>query len=154
MLFRSFAFDSYRRFLQMYGDVVLGVSRQDFEHLLKAKRLTSGARSDAELDESALRNLVEEYKSLIRRATGREFPMDVQEQLWGAIVAVWKSWMLKKAVDYRRANAIPESLGTAVNIMTMVYGNMGNDSGTGVAFTRDPSTGRSEERRVGKECRL
>jgi pyruvate,orthophosphate dikinase len=136
-----FAYDSYRRFLQMYGDVVLGVPVHDFEHLLVAKRLMTGAHTDAELDEHTLRNLVEEYKSLIRNATGRDFPMDVQEQLWGAIEAVWKSWTLKKAVDYRRVNGIPEDLGTAVNIVAMVYGNMGNDSGTGVAFTRDPSTG-------------
>ncbi len=136
-----FAYDSYRRFLQMYGDVVLGVPVHDFEHLLVAKRLMTGAHTDAELDEHTLRNLVEEYKSLIRNATGRDFPMDVQEQLWGAIEAVWKSWTLKKAVDYRRVNGIPDDLGTAVNIVAMVYGNMGNDSGTGVAFTRDPSTG-------------
>ena len=136
-----FAYDSYRRFLQMYGDVVLNVPIHDFEHLLKAKRLMSGARSDAELDEATLRNLVEEYKSLIRASTGRDFPMDVQEQLWGAIEAVWSSWTLKKAVDYRRVNGIPESLGTAVSIVAMVYGNMGDDSGTGVAFTRNPSTG-------------
>jgi pyruvate, orthophosphate dikinase len=136
-----FAYDSYRRFLQMYGDVVLGVPAHDFEHLLVAKRLMTGAQSDADLDEHTLRNLVEEYKSLIRSATGRDFPMDVQEQLWGAIEAVWKSWTLKKAVDYRRVNGISDALGTAVNIVAMVYGNMGDDSGTGVAFTRDPSTG-------------
>jgi len=136
-----FAFDSYRRFLQMYGDVVLGVPAHDFEHLLKAKRLMSGAQTDADLDEGALRNLVEEYKALIRNATGRDFPMDVQAQLWGAIEAVWKSWTLKKAVDYRKVNGISDGSGTAVNIVAMVYGNMGDDSGTGVAFTRDPSTG-------------
>ncbi|MBK6305680.1 MAG: pyruvate, phosphate dikinase [Gemmatimonadetes bacterium] len=136
-----FAFDSYRRFLQMYGDVVLGVPVHDFEHLLKAKRLMTGSQTDAELDEETLRNLVEEYKALIRNTTGSDFPMDVQAQLWGAIEAVWKSWTLKKAVDYRRVNAIPEDSGTAVNIVAMVYGNMGDDSGTGVAFTRDPSTG-------------
>ncbi|MBK6455741.1 MAG: pyruvate, phosphate dikinase [Gemmatimonadetes bacterium] len=144
-----FAFDSYRRFLQMYGDVVLGVPVHDFEHLLKAKRLMTGSQTDAELDEETLRNLVEEYKALIRNTTGSDFPMDVQEQLWGAIEAVWKSWTLKKAVDYRRVNAIPEDSGTAVNIVAMVYGNMGDDSGTGVAFTRDPSTG---ERKFYGEC--
>ena len=136
-----FAFDSYRRFLQMYGDVVLGVPAQQFEHLLKAKRLTAGVATDAELSEEALRNLVEEYKGLIRHETGTDFPMDPRLQLWGAIEAVWKSWTLKKAVDYRRVNAISETLGTAVNIVAMVFGNMGDDSGTGVAFTRDPSTG-------------
>ncbi|MCC6319420.1 MAG: pyruvate, phosphate dikinase [Gemmatimonadaceae bacterium] len=136
-----FAYDSYRRFLQMYGDVVLGVPIHDFEHLLKAKRITSGADTDAALDEDALRNLVEEYKALVRHKTGAGFPMDPREQLWGAIEAVWKSWTLKKAVDYRRVNGIADTLGTAVNIVAMVFGNLGDDSGTGVAFTRDPSTG-------------
>ena len=136
-----FAFDSYRRFLQMYGDVVLGVAGHEFEHLLKAKRMTAGVETDAELDEEALRNLVEEYKALVRNRTGGEFPMDPMAQLWGAIEAVWKSWMLKKAIDYRKVNGIPETLGTAVNIVAMVFGNMGDDSGTGVAFTRNPSTG-------------
>jgi pyruvate,orthophosphate dikinase len=136
-----FAYDSYRRFIQMYGNVVLGVSGQDFERLLSAKRLTAGAATDAELSEEALRNLVEEYKRLVRSATGADFPMDPQEQLWGAIEAVWKSWTLKKAVDYRRVNGISETLGTAVNVVAMVFGNMGDDSGTGVAFTRNPSTG-------------
>ena len=136
-----FAYDSYRRFLQMYGDVVLGVPARDFEHLLRAKRLTAGVETDAELSEDALRNLVEEYKALVRSVTGREFPMDPQAQLWGATEAVWNSWTLKKAVDYRRVNSIPEDMGTAVNIVAMVFGNLGDDSGTGVAFTRDPSTG-------------
>jgi pyruvate,orthophosphate dikinase len=136
-----FAYDSYRRFLQMYGDVVLGVSGQEFEHLLKAKRMTSGVETDADLDENVLRNLVEEYKSLVRNRTGVEFPFDPKVQLWGAIEAVWKSWTLKKAIDYRRVNNISEDLGTAVNIVVMVFGNMGNDSGSGVAFTRNPSTG-------------
>ncbi|HEU5185409.1 MAG TPA: pyruvate, phosphate dikinase [Gemmatimonadaceae bacterium] len=136
-----FAYDSYRRLLQMYGDVVLGVSIHDFESLLKSKRLLEGVATDAELSEDALRNLVEEYKALIKSRTGAPFPMDPTEQLWGSIEAVWKSWMLKKAVDYRRVNGIPETLGTAVNIVSMVFGNMGEDSGTGVAFTRNPSTG-------------
>ena len=136
-----FAYDSYRRFIQMYSDVVLGVSIHDFEHLLRAKRMTAGVETDSELGEEALRNLVEEYKSLVRNRTGAPFPMDPELQLWGAIEAVWKSWTLKKAVDYRRVNNIPESLGTAVNVVSMVFGNMGDDSGTGVAFTRNPSTG-------------
>jgi pyruvate,orthophosphate dikinase len=136
-----FAYDSYRRFIQMYGDVVLGVPSQDFEHLLKAKRLTAGVESDAQLPEEVLRNLVEEYKTLVRNRTGAEFPMDPNVQLWGAIEAVWRSWTLKKAVDYRRVNGIPDDMGTAVNLVAMVFGNMGDDSGTGVAFTRDPSTG-------------
>jgi len=136
-----FAYDSYRRFIQMYSDVVLGVPFARFEHLLSAKRLTSGATTDAELSEATLRTLVEEYKSLVRAQTGQEFPMDPTVQLWGAIEAVWRSWTLKKAVDYRRVHTISETLGTGVNIVSMVFGNLGNDSGTGVAFTRDPSTG-------------
>jgi pyruvate,orthophosphate dikinase len=131
-----FAYDSYRRFLQMFGDVVLGVPLGHFESLLHAKRILAGVDTDAELSETVLRNLVEEYKRL-----ARDFPMDPKEQLWGAIEAVWRSWTLKKAVDYRRVNAIPNDLGTAVNIVSMVFGNLGDDSGTGVAFTRDPSTG-------------
>ncbi len=136
-----FAYDSYRRFIQMYADVVLGVPIHDFEHLLKAKRITSGAESDADLDEDDLRNLVEEYKKLVRAHTGVDFPRDPVAQLWGAIEAVWKSWTLKKARDYRRVHSIPEDLGTAVSVVSMVFGNLGDDSGTGVAFTRNPSTG-------------
>ncbi|MEA2762667.1 MAG: pyruvate, orthophosphate dikinase, partial [Gemmatimonadaceae bacterium] len=136
-----FAYDSYRRFIQMYSDVVLGVPLQDFEHLLKAKRMTAGAASDADLEESDLRNLVEEYRALVRNRTGADFPRDPVVQLWGAIEAVWKSWTLKKAKDYRRVNGISEDLGTAVSVVSMVFGNLGDDSGTGVAFTRNPSTG-------------
>ncbi len=136
-----FAFDSYRRFIQMYGDVVLGVPSAHFEQLLRAKRLTAGVSADSELDEAALRNLVEEYKALVRAKTGADFPMDPMTQLWGAIEAVWKSWTLRKAADYRRVNGIADTLGTAVNVVAMVFGNMGDDSGTGVAFTRNPSTG-------------
>src|SRR4051812_23663648 len=136
-----FAYDSYRRFIQMYSDVVLGVSIHDFEHLLKAKRMTAGAASDADLGEHDLRNLVEEYKALVRNRRGEEFPRDPIVQLWGAIEAVWKSWTLRKAKDYRRLNGIPETLGTGVSVVSMVFGNLGDDSGTGVAFTRNPSTG-------------
>jgi pyruvate,orthophosphate dikinase len=136
-----FAYDSYRRFIQMYADVVLGVPFSKFEHLLSAKRMTSGVKSDAELGEETLRNLVAEYKSLVRTTTGKDFPMDPVTQLWGAIEAVWRSWTLKKAVDYRRVNHIAEDLGTGVNVVSMVFGNLGDDSGTGVAFTRNPSTG-------------
>ena len=136
-----FAYDSYRRFIQMYANVVLGVPMGDFEHLLKAKRMTAGVESDAELGENALRNLVEEFKAVVRNRTGDEFPRDPVVQLWGAIEAVWKSWTLKKARDYRKVNGIPEDLGTAVSVVAMVFGNLGDDSGTGVAFTRKPSTG-------------
>ena len=136
-----FAYDSYRRLLQMYGSVVLGVPMQDFEHLLTAKRLTSGVQSDAQLPAEAVKALSEEYQTLIQVTTGAPFPTDLRKQLWGAIEAVWKSWRLKKAQDYRRVNQIAETPGTAVNIVAMVFGNLGDDSGTGVAFTRDPSTG-------------
>ncbi len=136
-----FAYDSYRRFIQMYADVVLGVPIHDFEHLLKAKRITAGAENDAELREEDLRNLVEEYKKVVKHHARADFPRDPVVQLWGAIEAVWKSWMLKKARDYRRVHNIPEDLGTAVSVVSMVFGNLGEDSGTGVAFTRNPSTG-------------
>jgi pyruvate, orthophosphate dikinase len=136
-----FAYDSYRRFIQMYGDVVLGVPFSSFEHLLQSKRMTQGVTMDSELNEESLRNLVEEYKQLVRASTHREFPSEPREQLWGAIRAVWKSWTLKKATDYRKHNRIPDDVGTAVNIVAMVFGNLGDDSGTGVAFTRNPSTG-------------
>ena len=136
-----FAWDSYRRFLQMYGDVVMGVPSQKFEQLLGAKRMLSGAHTDAEIPADVLKVLVGEYKALVQHTLGRSLPMDPQEQLWGSVEAVWRSWTLKKAVDYRRVNNIPDAPGTAVNVMAMVFGNLGDDSGTGVAFTRDPSTG-------------
>ncbi|MGI9139798.1 MAG: pyruvate, phosphate dikinase, partial [Gemmatimonadaceae bacterium] len=136
-----FAYDSYRRFIQMYSDVVLGVSSQKFEQVLSSKRLTEGVEEDTALGEDALRNLVEEYKQIVKHVTGSPFPADPVVQLWGAIEAVWRSWTLKKARDYRKVNRIPETFGTAVNIVSMVFGNLGDDSGTGVAFTRDPSTG-------------
>jgi pyruvate,orthophosphate dikinase len=136
-----FAYDSYRRFIQMYGDVVLGVGHGRFEQLLSSKRLMAGVETDSELGEEQLRNLVEEYKGLVRATTGHSFPMDPVEQLWGAIEAVWRSWTLKKAQDYRKHSGIPDTLGTGVNVVSMVFGNLGDDSGTGVAFTRNPSTG-------------
>jgi pyruvate,orthophosphate dikinase len=136
-----FAWDSYRRFLQMYGDVVLNVPASSFEALLTAKRLLARVDVDSELSEAALRALTAEYKALVRSVTGSDFPMDPATQMWGAIEAVWRSWTLKKAVDYRKVNGIADDLGTGVSIVAMVFGNMGDDSGTGVAFTRDPSTG-------------
>jgi pyruvate,orthophosphate dikinase len=125
----------------MYGDVVLGVPHHRFEQLLAMRRLTAGVESDSELDEQQLRALVDEYKALVRSTTGSGFPMEPVEQLWGAIEAVWRSWTLKKAQDYRKHAGIADDLGTAVNVVSMVFGNLGADSGTGVAFTRDPSTG-------------
>ena len=136
-----FAWDSYRRFLQMYGEVVLGASHHHFEALLAAKRMVSDVKTDAEVPVELLQALVVEYKALVRSQTGRPFPLDPREQLWGAIEAVWRSWMIRRAVDYRRQYNIAEAPGTAVNIVAMVFGNLGPDSGTGVAFTRDPSTG-------------
>jgi pyruvate,orthophosphate dikinase len=136
-----FAWDAYRRFLQMYGDVVLNVPASRFEALLATKRLLAKVDEDSDLSESALRALTAEYKALVRNITGNDFPMDPGAQLWGAIEAVWRSWTLKKAVDYRKVNGIADDLGTGVNVVAMVFGNMGEDSGTGVAFTRDPSTG-------------
>jgi pyruvate,orthophosphate dikinase len=136
-----FAYDSYRRLLQMYGDVVLGVPAQRFEELLMQARTARGVSSDSQLSADALRQLVSEFRAVIEAATGAAFPQNPQDQLWGAIEAVWRSWNLKKAVDYRRHAGIADNLGTAVNVVAMVFGNMGEDSCTGVGFTRDPSTG-------------
>ncbi len=136
-----FAWDAYRRFLQMYGDVVMGVPAARFEQLLATKRLLHAVEADGDLPAEALQQLAGEYQQLVRAVSGRAFPMDPWEQLWGAIEAVWHSWTLRKAVDYRRVHGIPHDLGTAVSVVAMVFGNLGEDSGTGVAFTRNPSTG-------------
>ena len=142
-----FAYDSYRRFVQMYGDVVLGLrpegkdERDPFELLLEEMKARRGVKLDTELRAEDLLELVGRYKAMIEERTGRKFPDDPMEQLWGAIGAVFTSWMNDRAIVYRKLNAIPESWGTAVNVQSMVFGNMGEDSGTGVAFTRDPSTG-------------
>ena len=138
---RRFAFDSYRRFVQMYGDVVLGVPARHFEELLDARKALAGARLDTELDADALVELVGDFKALVRESAGVDFPTDPREQLAGAIAAVFRSWNTDRAIHYRRINRIPDDMGTAVNVVAMVYGNMGDDSGTGVAFTRDPNTG-------------
>ena len=136
-----FAYDSYRRFVNMYGDVVMGVPHDAFEELLSARKAARGVEADTDLNAEDLRALVGEYKALVAERTGRSFPDDPHEQLWGAIEAVFRSWNIDRAVAYRRVHGIPHDLGTAVNVMAMVYGNMGEDSGTGVAFTRDPGTG-------------
>ena len=142
-----FAYDSYRRFVQMYGDVVLGLKPESkeeedpFEVALEEKKRARGVRQDVELDADALRELVGEFKALIKMRRGVLFPEDPQEQLWGAIGAVFGSWMNDRAIVYRKLNGIPESWGTAVNVQSMVFGNLSADSGTGVAFTRDPATG-------------
>ncbi len=136
-----FAWDSYRRFVQMYGDVVLGVEHARFEVALEARKRGRGVRDDTRLEAADLGALVEEYKQIVRRETGSEFPADPNEQLWGAISAVFDSWHTARAVTYRRLNQIDDAWGTAVNVQAMVFGNLGDDSATGVAFTRDPSTG-------------
>jgi pyruvate,orthophosphate dikinase len=137
----SFGWDSYRRFIQMYGDVVMGIGHHHFEAALTAAREAAGVRYDHELGAAALKDLVGTYKEIVRGETGRDFPSDPREQLWGAITAVFASWDTKRAVEYRRLHEIPNDLGTAANVQTMVFGNLGEGSATGVAFTRDPSTG-------------
>jgi pyruvate, orthophosphate dikinase len=136
-----FAWDSYRRLLQMYGKTVMGVEGDRFEEALEHAKETKGVRNDVELDEGDLRGLVAQFKDIISTDTGREFPQDPTEQLTGGIEAVFGSWDNKRAIDYRRKNKIDDSLGTAVNIQAMVFGNKGDDSGTGVAFTRNPANG-------------
>ncbi len=136
-----FAYDSYRRFIQMYGDVVLDVEHAEFEDLLEAHKDVKGVSLDTELDADDLKALVDEYKGLVEEALGEPFPQDPKDQLWGAVSAVFGSWQTARAVTYRRLHDIPEDWGTAVNVQAMVFGNMGDDCATGVAFTRDPSTG-------------
>ncbi len=136
-----FAYDSYRRFIQMYGDVVLGVDHYRFEDQLEEIKAQNGYRLDTELSADDLLCLVEEYKAVVLEQTGTAFPQDAEEQLWGAIGAVFGSWMTARAVTYRRLHGIPETMGTAVTVQAMVFGNRGETSATGVAFTRDPSSG-------------
>ncbi len=136
-----FGWDAYRRFIQMFGRIVMDVSGERFDHALDAKKAARGAAQDTDLDAADLRELVDEFQTIVREDTGREFPTDPDEQLDLAIKAVFASWFGKRARDYRKFNKIPDDLGTAVNVVTMVFGNMGDDSGTGVAFTRDPNTG-------------
>jgi pyruvate, orthophosphate dikinase len=136
-----FAFDCRRRFLQMYGDVVLGVSKEEFEEVLSAKRQARGVASDAELTAEDLSDIVRRHEAIIRKHTGKDFPDEPREQLWGAVGAVFRSWNNERAKTYRRLHHIPSDWGTAVNVQTMVFGNRGETSATGVAFTRDPATG-------------
>jgi pyruvate,orthophosphate dikinase len=142
-----FAYDSYRRFVQMYGDVVMGMKPEShddpdpFEEILARKKKQRRVHLDNELTAADLRELVTLFKAAIRTRTGKTFPEDPHEQLWGAIGAVFGSWMNDRAIAYRQLNKIPADWGTAVNVQAMVFGNMGDDSGTGVAFTRDPATG-------------
>ncbi|MDR2200363.1 MAG: pyruvate, phosphate dikinase [Deltaproteobacteria bacterium] len=142
-----FAYDSYRRFVAMYGGVVLGIkpdTEKDpdpFDHLISQLRAEKGARLDTDLGAEDLKNLAARYKDLVFRKTGRQFPSDPEEQLWGAVSAVFESWNIDRAKEYRKHNGYPEDWGTAVNVQAMVFGNMGRNSATGVAFTRDPATG-------------
>ncbi|HUU49812.1 MAG TPA: pyruvate, phosphate dikinase [Nitrospinota bacterium] len=136
-----FAYDSYRRFITMFGDVVLGIEHKKFEYILNKKKKKLNVKLDTELNAKALQELVSEYKRLVEKEKNINFPEDPKEQLKMAIDAVFDSWNNQRAITYRRLNKIPGDWGTAVNIQTMVFGNMGDNSGTGVAFTRDPATG-------------
>jgi pyruvate,orthophosphate dikinase len=138
---RRFAFDSYRRFITMYSDVVLGVGHEHFEDLLDQHKERQGYHLDTDLNADDWAALVERYKTRLMQERGEPFPQDPHEQLWGAIGAVFGSWMNQRAITYRRLHSLPESWGTAVNVQAMVFGNMGETSATGVAFTRNPSTG-------------
>ena len=139
-----FAYDSYRRFIQMFGDVVLGIPHALFEEIIEERKHMFNKNSDIELDVEDLKSIVSEYKSLVKEKIGKEFPQDPIEQLKLAINAVFDSWYNDRAKTYRKINRIPDDWGTAVNIMTMVFGNMGDTSGTGVAFTRNPATGENK----------
>ena len=136
-----FAYDSYRRFIQMYSDVVMEMDGDILEHLLEQKKEARGVQLDTELTADDLKDLVVKFKQKVKEELGRDFPENPEEQLWGAIGAVFGSWMNPRAITYRKLNNIPAEWGTAVNVQSMVYGNMGDDCATGVAFTRDPSTG-------------
>jgi pyruvate,orthophosphate dikinase len=142
-----FAYDAYRRFVNMYGDVVMGVrpktekDHDPFEEILEAKKKKRGITLDLELTAEDLKELVSEFKALIKKRLGKPFPENPMDQLWGGIGAVFESWNIPRAISYRQIHGIPEEWGTAVNVQAMVFGNMGDDSATGVAFTRDPATG-------------
>ena len=136
-----FAWDAYRRFVQMYSTVVIGLSKEELEEKIRTMKTRQGVKDDTQVSAAGWRQLVEEYKDYFMKKTGKDFPEDPEEQLWGAIGAVFGSWMAEKAVTYRRVEKITGLLGTAVNVVQMVFGNTGDTSGTGVCFTRDPSTG-------------
>ena len=139
-----FAKDSYRRLIQMYGNVVLGIESHFFEELIENYKLTKGVIQDTELDEDDWDGLIKNFKEVVKQKTKKNFPQDVNVQLWGAIKAVFLSWNSRRAKIYRKINYIPDNWGTAVNVQAMVFGNMGNNCATGVAFTRNPSTGEKE----------
>ena len=136
-----FAYDAYRRFIQMFSKIVLGIDASKFEHILETEKQKAGVKLDTELTAENLKNVVAAYKALVKQETGEEFPQDPKEQLRKAIEAVFSSWNNRRAIDYRNYHGIPHTLGTAVNVQAMVFGNMGANSGTGVAFTRNPNTG-------------
>ena len=139
-----FAKDSYRRFIQMYGNVVLGIESYFFEELIENYKLTKGVIQDTDLEEEDWDGLIKNFKEIIKKKTNKNFPQDVNEQLLAAIRAVFLSWNSKRAKIYRKINYIPAQWGTAVNIQSMVFGNMGKNCATGVGFTRNPSTGKKE----------
>lgn len=141
---KRFALDCYRRLIHMFGDVVMGVPKKKFEEILRKKKEEKKVAQDYELSEDALQELISDYKQLIKKETGKEFPQDVREQLLMSVSAVFESWNNPRAVTYRQLNHIPGDLGTAVNVQQMVFGNIGADSATGVGFTRDPATGKKE----------
>ncbi len=139
-----FAYDSYRRFIQMFGNVVLEIKKEEFDHIFEGQKKKSRAKLDTDLDAEALKKVVAEYKKLVEKKTGKPFPQDARQQLLMARDAVFRSWNNPRAIHYRRMNSIPDDLGTAVNVQAMVFGNLGETSGTGVGFTRNPSTGERE----------
>jgi len=141
---KRFAYDSYRRFIQMFSDVVLGVDHGVFEDILDSHKNLGGFSADTDLGADDWHQVISEYKDAVERETGQPFPQDIRAQLWGAISAVFGSWHNQRAITYRRLHAIPDDWGTAVNVQAMVFGNMGETSATGVAFTRNPSTGTRE----------
>ena len=136
-----FAFDSYRRFIQMYGDVVLGIDSLEFEEIIENQKEIDNIILDTEVSAHSWKLITTKFKALVKEKTGNNFPQDPIDQLWGSISAVFNSWMNQRAITYRKLNDIPQSWGTAVNVQAMVFGNMGDDCCTGVAFTRNPSTG-------------
>src|SRR5438094_8625951 len=136
---RRFALDAYRRFIQMFGKIVLGIEAEKFEKRLEAAKEKAKVKTDPELKPEQLEKLVKEFKDIVQKESGKPFPDEPLEQMRAAIEAVFSSWNTKRATDYRTFNKMPHDLGTAVNVQTMVFGNMGNDSGPGVAFTRDPN---------------
>ena len=136
-----FAYDTYRRFIQMYGDVVLGVEHYNFEEIISDYKEDHGLALDTDINAADWQTISAKFLELVNNLIGKPFPQDPYEQLWGAIQAVFNSWTNERARVYRKLHHIPEDWGTAVNIQSMVFGNMGNDSATGVCFTRNPSSG-------------